>query len=185
MVDEEDNVIGPITKLEGHFLKDGKPLQHPHRAFSLFLFNQKNELLLQQRSSKKITFPNLWTNTCCSHPEHIDSEIDTSQDYIGPRRAAIRRTAFEMNINDLELKHLHCGSRILYYADASEKFAEYELDYIIFAKTDIEAFTPNAEEVKNYEYVGMKDLDDFLDERRTKYNEDITPWFKLLKDRKL
>lgn len=53
------------------------------------------------------------------------------------RRAAIRRAKFEMGINDLTEDELHVGSRILYYADACEQFAEYELDYIIFAKKDI------------------------------------------------
>jgi isopentenyldiphosphate isomerase len=53
------------------------------------------------------------------------------------RRAAIRRVKFEMGIHDLNEEDLHVGSRILYYADASEEFAEYELDYIIFTKKDI------------------------------------------------
>jgi len=46
-----------------------------HRAFSVFLFNTKGELLMQQRASEKITFPDYWTNTCCSHPLYIDSEV--------------------------------------------------------------------------------------------------------------
>jgi isopentenyl-diphosphate delta-isomerase type 1 len=46
-----------------------------HRAFSVFLFNTKGEVLMQQRASEKITFPDYWTNTCCSHPLHIETEI--------------------------------------------------------------------------------------------------------------
>lgn len=159
-------------------------MENPHRAFSLFLFNHKNELLLQQRSLKKITFPNLWTNTVCSHPVHTPEELDTT-DGIGARRAAVRRAQFEMNIHDLNLDKLHCGSRILYYAPADETFAEYELDYIVFAKQDVQAFKVNPDEVKDTRYVSIEQLDPFLDERREKFDEDITPWFKLLKERKL
>ena len=102
-VDENDTVVGPISKLEGHLL----PEKHTdksklHRAFSLFLFNHRNQLLLQQRSKKKITFPLLWTNTCCSHNSHVDNELETGSDFIGMRRAAVRRTLFEMGIT-LEL----------------------------------------------------------------------------------
>ena len=133
-VDENDNVIRSVTKLEGHLKKDGMPVKRPHRAFSLFLFNAKNELLLQQRSEKKITFPNLWTNTCCSHPRHTPDELDLGDNFTGPRNAAVRRTAFELGIHDLRPEQINCGAKILYYADACDKFAEYELDYILFAK---------------------------------------------------
>ena len=112
VVDHNDNVIGSQSKLDGH-LKCKLVPGRPHRAFSLFLFNNKNELLMQQRSAKKITFPNMWANTCCSHPEHKEDELETSQDFIGVRRAAIRRTQFEMGI-PLNLLDVHCGARILY-----------------------------------------------------------------------
>ena len=155
----------------------------PHRAFSLFLFNTRNELLMQQRSDKKITFPGLWTNTCCSHPEHIPSEMDTRNHYIGPRRAAQRRTAFEMNIN-LDLLDLNCGARILYYAPADPTFAEHELDYIIFAKKQLPHFEPNPDEVKNSEWVGLNDLADFIAEKEG-HGEGITPWFRLIAESEL
>lgn len=60
LVDEQDNVVGSCSKKDGHLRS---MLVKPHRAFSVFLFNEKNELLLQRRSSHKITFPNMWTNT--------------------------------------------------------------------------------------------------------------------------
>jgi isopentenyl-diphosphate delta-isomerase len=138
---------------------------------------------MQQRSDKKITFPGLWTNTCCSHPEHVADELDTKLDWIGPRRATIRRTKFEMGI-DLKLLDLQCGSRILYYADADDKFTEYELDYIIFAKTNVGQFKVNPDEVKNYEYVSLRELDDFMQEKVSN-GEDFTPWFKLIQKAKL
>ena len=72
LVDKKDNEIGSLSKLNSHLKSQNN--QHPHRAFSVFLFNNKNELLLQQRSSKKVTFPLLWSNTCCSHPLNIPDE---------------------------------------------------------------------------------------------------------------
>ena len=83
----------------------------------------------------------MWTNTCCSHPEHVENEIDTAE-WIGPRRAAVRRTEFEMGIK-LNVHEVHCGARILYMAKADSTFAEYELDYIIFAKVALNDFKVN------------------------------------------
>ena len=62
LVNEQDTVLGPCSKKECH-AGEGKL----HRAFSVFLFNSKNELLLQQRSLDKITFPSNWANTCCRY----------------------------------------------------------------------------------------------------------------------
>ena len=73
-MDEEDQIQGQICKLDAHIIVNGRaPL---HRAFSLFHFNPKGQLLLQNRSSLKVTFPNLWTNSCCSHPLYQMDEMD-------------------------------------------------------------------------------------------------------------
>lgn len=140
---------------------------------------------MQQRSAKKITFPRMWTNTCCSHPRHTEQELNP-MNYEGIKRAAIRRSAFELGIHeqDLGLDDLHVGSRILYYANGCENFAEYELDYIIFCKKDI-PHNSNPDEIMATEYVSLSDLDDFIAERKTKHGEDITPWFRLLTQRSL
>ena len=92
-----------------------------------------------------------------------------------------------MGINDLEVEQITCGAKILYYADACEKFSEHELDYILFAKlaTETPSYEINSDEVKNTAWVARSELDDFLAERESKYGEGITPWFKLLKARKL
>ena len=68
----------------------------------MILLNEKNEILLQQRSDRKITFPGLWTNTCCSHPSHNSEELDSniSNNYLGVRKATIRRSKFELGISD-------------------------------------------------------------------------------------
>ena len=97
---------------------------------------------MQQRSDKKITFPNRWTNTCCSHNSHIPEELDESQDYIGMRRAAIRRTNFELGISSFRAEELKLVSKILYQADSCETFHEHELDYILFLKKDLLEWEP-------------------------------------------
>ena len=70
-----------------------------------------------------------------------------------------------MGINDLALDDLHVGSRILYYANACNNFAEFELDYIIFAKKDVAEFNVNRDEVMAVEYVGLDEIDDFINDR--------------------
>ena len=67
-VNEADEVLGYASKYDVHRFNDSQPKGVLHRAFSVFLFNEDNKLLLQQRAAGKITFPNVWTNTCCSHP---------------------------------------------------------------------------------------------------------------------
>ena len=70
-VSEHDLVIGPVSKLEAH-----QGAGSFHRAFSVLLFNTKGEMLLQQRSADKVTFPNVWANACCSHPLHSAKELE-------------------------------------------------------------------------------------------------------------
>ena len=97
IVDDNDKVLGPISKKDSHKLQiDGT--SQLHRAFSVFLFNSKNELLLQQRSAFKITFPNYFTNTCCSHPRYVTEEL-VEPNYLGVKMAAQRRLLYELGIS--------------------------------------------------------------------------------------
>lgn len=89
LVNEKNLPIGTMPKLEAHHANT--PL---HRGFSLFLFNKKGELLLQQRSLKKITWPGVWSNSVCGHPTLDEAPVD----------AAKRRLAFELGINNAKLK---------------------------------------------------------------------------------
>ena len=82
LVNKKDQVIGTMEKMEAH----QKGLLH--RAFSVFIFNSKGEMLLQRRALKKYHSPGLWTNTCCSHPYPLEI----------PEQAAVRRLNEEMNI---------------------------------------------------------------------------------------
>jgi isopentenyl-diphosphate delta-isomerase len=79
------------------------------------------------------------------------------------RRAAVRRTHFELGIEDLPPADLYVSSRILYYAESCDRFAEHELDYIIFARKDIDtSFSPNPDEIKAIAWVSIDDFDSFL-----------------------
>lgn len=90
LVDRDDQATGWATKKDCHLLSNiNKGMLH--RAFSVFLFDSNKRLLLQQRSLKKITYPNHWTNTCCSHPLFVGEEMDETNDHIGIKRAAKRR----------------------------------------------------------------------------------------------
>ena len=92
-VAEDDSVIGPMSKLEAH-----RGSGAYHRAFSMLLFNSKGEMLLQQRSGDKVTFPNVWANACCSHPLHSDEELEESN-ALGVKRAAVRKLEQELGID--------------------------------------------------------------------------------------
>lgn len=82
LVDERDNIVGSANKYRSHQFTEKQPEGLLHRAFSVFLFNHDNKLLLQQRALSKITFPGVWTNTCCSHPLHCHTptELDGPED---------------------------------------------------------------------------------------------------------
>lgn len=97
MVDEYDCIRGNETKRDCHLKKNILEYGMLHRAFSVFLFNKKGELLLQQRSNEKITFPGYITNSCCSHPLYNESEME-EYNHIGIRRAAKRRLSYELGI---------------------------------------------------------------------------------------
>ena len=76
LVNENDEVVGHGSKKHCHLMSNILAGNALHRAFSIFLFNTRGELLLQKRSADKILFPNRWTNTCCSHPLFNDEELD-------------------------------------------------------------------------------------------------------------
>lgn len=88
LVDENNTPLGTMDKLEAH--SHDTPL---HRAFSVFLFNEKKELLLQQRSSKKKTWPNVWSNSCCGHQKLNEEPLYTAK----------QRIAFELGIANIQL----------------------------------------------------------------------------------
>ena len=171
LVDEKDHIIGKDSKVNCH-LGDGKL----HRAFSILLFNNSNKLLIQKRASEKITFPSIWANSCCSHPLHIDSEINGIE---GAKTAAKRKMEQELGIkpekiNKDELKYI---TKMKYKARADEKWVEYEIDYIFVIKCDVK-INPNKIEIEDTKYVNPEELEElFLDK-----NIKIGPWFRIIKE---
>lgn len=168
-----------------------------HRAFSVFLFDSQNRLLLQQRASEKITFPNMWTNTCCSHPLGIPGETGAELDAAvqGVRRAAQRKLDQELGINakQVPLDLFQFLTRIHYKAPSDGKWGEHEskcfsadkilietdnhilVDYILFIKSDVD-HTANPNEVQDTRYVSQEDLRQMFQDDSLKF----TPWFKLI-----
>lgn len=101
-----------------------------HRAFSCFVFDSNNRLLLQQRASEKITFPDMWTNTCCSHPLGIPGETGDELEAAvqGVRRAAQRKLDQELGIKaeQVPLEKFKFLTRIHYKAPSDGKWGEHE-----------------------------------------------------------
>ena len=126
VLDDDDNVIGSASKRKSHEFTPEQPRAILHRAFSVFIFDESTgELLLQQRASSKITFPNVWTNTCCSHPLHgmEPPEVDGPKDVadgtvMGVKNAAIRKLDHELGIpgSELDINKFKFLTRLHYWA---------------------------------------------------------------------
>ncbi len=118
-----------------------------HRAFSVFLFNDKNELLLQQRASEKITFPDMWTNTCCSHPLNVSNETGSTLPaaVLGVKHAAQRKLDHELGIKkeQVPLEDFHFLTRIHYKAPSDGKWGEHESRQPPHASRALFALMPN------------------------------------------
>ncbi|MFC4210718.1 isopentenyl-diphosphate Delta-isomerase [Pedobacter lithocola] len=154
LVDNNDLPIGQMEKLEAH--KKGLL----HRAFSVFIFNSNNELLLQQRAYSKYHSGGLWTNTCCSHPRFGEHNFD----------AANRRLDEEMGMKC----SLTYAFSFTYKATFADGLIEHELDHVFFGNSD-EIPKINKEEVENYKYISLKDLKIQI----VKEPEIFTPWLKI------
>lgn len=185
----DDVPIGSGTKKLCHLMKNiEKGLLH--RAFSVFLFDTKNRLLLQQRADEKITFPAMWTNTCCSHPLCVPEELGAatanadkpdihslSSSIAGVKNAARRKLNHELGIKSIEVpvSDFHFLTRIHYMAPSNGAWGEHEIDYILIIKSDAKVHA-NPNEVKDYKYVTKDELKKMFESRNLKF----TPWFKLI-----
>lgn len=174
LVSDKDEIIGSATKYQCH-MNSNIQQGMIHRAFSVFLFNEKNELLLQRRSMKKITFPGLYTNACCSHPVAVPQE---SCGILGVRRAAQRRLYQELGLSipDESLDSLSWITRIYYQAQSDSNWGEREIDYVLFLRLQQPALNPNSNEVMETLYISPKDLDAWISSDPNAF----TPWFRLI-----
>ncbi|KAF7245975.1 Isopentenyl-diphosphate Delta-isomerase 1 [Varanus komodoensis] len=178
LIDENDNEIGSETKKNCH-LNENIDKGLLHRAFSVFLFNTENKLLLQQRSDAKITFPDCFTNTCCSHPLSTPLELEENN-AIGVRRAAQRRLKAELGIplEQVTPEDIFYLTRIHYKAQSNGTWGEHEIDYILFVQKNV-TLNPDPNEIKSCCYVTQEELRELL--KKASRNEiKITPWFKLI-----
>lgn len=161
-VNENDVAIGHQSKKDCHLMENiDKGLLH--RAFSVLLFNQNNELLITRRADCKITFPSYYTNACCSHPLFsLDPERE-EKDALGIRRAAHRKLHQELGIklSDINLEDIKYITRILYKSPSSGVWGEHELDYILVVHKDVH-LDLNPDEVSEAFYVKKNDLAKFL-----------------------
>ncbi|PSR92930.1 Isopentenyl-diphosphate Delta-isomerase [Actinidia chinensis var. chinensis] len=183
LVDENDCVVGHDTKYNCHLMEKIESENLLHRAFSVFLFNSKYELLLQQRSATKVTFPLVWTNTCCSHPLYRESEL-IEENTLGVRNAAQRKLLDELGIpaEDVPVDQFTPLGRILYKAPSDGKWGEHELDYLLFIVRDVNVH-PNPDEVADIRYVDRHQLKELL--RKADAGEEglkLSPWFRLVVD---
>ncbi|KAM3410485.1 hypothetical protein ACQJBY_002599 [Aegilops geniculata] len=183
LVDEQDNVIGHESKYNCHLMEKIESGHALHRAFSVFLFNSKYELLLQQRSMTKVTFPLVWTNTCCSHPLHRESEL-IEENCQGVRNAAQRKLFDELGIQaeDLPVDQFIPLGKMLYKAPSDGKWGEHELDYLLFMVRDVK-LNPNPEEVSDVKYVNRDELKQLI--KKADGGEGgikLSPWFRLVVD---
>lgn len=176
VVDDNDNAIGTASKRDCHRVqKDGSLILH--RAFSVFLFNTKGEILLQERSPAKITFPGYVTNSCCSHPLHEIEHERNEQNALGVKLAAQRRLNYELGIpiEQTNVEDFHYLTRIHYQATDDNIWGEHEIDYILFLQKDVD-LTPNSDEISDVKFVRQEDFDSFL----ANLKGPITPWFRLI-----
>lgn len=182
LVDENDCVKGTETKKECHLKRNILQYGMLHRAFSVFLFNTKGQLLLQQRSDVKVTFPGCITNTCCSHPLYEDSEL-VEHDNFGVKLAAKRRLSYELGIpdNQISLEDLRFLTRIHYRAGSDKIWGEHEIDYVFFMQKDV-TLEPNTNEVKRCWYVSESELKELLQKAAKDSTILMTPWFKMIND---
>lgn len=154
LVDENDKEIGLMEKMSAH--KTGTL----HRAFSVFIFNSKGELLLQQRSDNKYHSGGLWTNTCCSHPiggEEINATI---------KKRLKEEMGMECEIN--------FQFRFIYKSELDNDLTEHELDHVYFGTTDQEPVL-NKSEAKDWKYISLEELEDAIQ----KNPEDFSAWLKI------
>lgn len=154
LVNEQDEPIGTMEKMEAH--RQGLL----HRAFSVFLFDDEGNMLLQQRADEKYHSPGLWTNACCSHPMPGEDTL----------KAAERRLFEELGITT----SVQPAFQFTYRADFENGLIEHEYDHVFFGiYTGL--IEPNPAEVKAISYESMNTLRTSLQNTPEQY----TVWFKI------
>ena len=155
LVNEKDEPIGLMGKMEAH----EKGLLH--RAFSVFVFNSKQEVLLQQRAACKYHSPNLWTNTCCSHPRAGETN----------QQAGERRLQEEMGLR-VPLQEVFS---FIYKAPFDNGLTEHEYDHVLIGYSDAQPQI-NPEEVASWKWLSLEAIKEDILQAPERY----TAWFKII-----
>lgn len=155
LVDEKDNPVGLMPKMEAH----EKAVLH--RAFSVFILNEKNELMLQQRAAHKYHSPLLWTNTCCSHQKENETNL----------QAGNRRLSEEMGFQT-PLKELF---HFIYKAPFDNGLTEHELDHVMIGFYENDPVI-NEEEVASWKWMDIESVKNDIEQNPELY----TVWFKII-----
>jgi len=155
LVDEFDCAIGFSDKKKCHQLAGTL-----HRAFSIFLFNEQNQVLIHKRSQFKNLWPKYWSNSCCSHPRKGETlEVATK-----------RRLLEELGMRcTLEFMY-----KFIYKASYKSIGTEHELCHVYFAKT-LQNPIPNPNEISDIKWIGIDELSSDISDNPEIY----TPWLKL------
>jgi isopentenyl-diphosphate delta-isomerase len=158
LVNSNDEPIGLMPKMEAH----EKALLH--RAFSVFVINGNNELMLQQRAHQKYHSPGLWTNTCCSHQRDGEENIE----------AGLRRLQEEMGF-ETPLEYLF---NFIYRVPFDNGLTEHELDHVMLGRFEGEP-SINPEEVASWKWMDIDQIHADLNNNPSDY----TVWFAIIFDR--
>ena len=155
LVDVLDNQLGLMPKMEAH----EKAVLH--RAFSVFIFNDEGELMLQQRAAHKYHSPLLWTNTCCSHQRDGESNIEAG------KRRLIEEMGFKTNLKEI--------FSFVYKAPFDNGLTEHELDHVMIGNFN---WTPkiNTDEVASYKWMTLEAVKKDIELQPKLY----TAWFKII-----
>ncbi|CAM4332860.1 MULTISPECIES: isopentenyl-diphosphate Delta-isomerase [Gillisia] len=155
LVNQKDEPIGLMPKMEAH----EKGLLH--RAFSVFIFNEKNELMIQQRALSKYHSPGLWTNTCCSHQREGETNIEAGK----------RRLQEEMGFT----AELEDTISFIYKAPFDNGLTEHEFDHILVGNYNEEP-SLNPEEAEAWKWMGLDEVAKDMENNPSVYTE----WFKII-----
>ena len=155
LVNEKDEQIGLMPKMEAH----EKAVLH--RAFSVFIFNDKNELILQQRALSKYHSPGLWTNTCCSHQRDGESNIQAG------KRRLMEEMGFVVDLQE--------SISFIYKAPFDNGLTEHEYDHVLIGRYD-ERPQINIEEVADWKWMPLEAVKKDMEV----HSELYTAWFKII-----
>ncbi len=157
LVNERDEPIGLMPKLEAH----QKAMLH--RAFSVFILNDRNEIMLQQRARHKYHSPLLWTNTCCSHQRDGETNIAAG------RRRLFEEMGFTVKLTDL--------FHFIYKAPFDNGLTEHELDHVLIGRYN-DAPNINPDEVEAWKWMAIEDVKNDMQ----RHPEQYTVWFRIIFD---